>query len=55
MLHYPLKNKINNSILLKNHSGKDLTSAAIVITHLGLDMLGNVSIDSRLMMDCVLK
>lgn len=36
-------------------SGKELTIADAVITHLGLDMLGNVSIDSHLMMDCVLK
>lgn len=36
-------------------SGKKLTIAEAVMTHLGLDMLGNVSIDSYLMMDCVLK
>lgn len=34
---------------------KKLTIAEAVMTHLGLDMLGNVSIDSYLMMDCVLK
>lgn len=34
---------------------KKLTIAEAVMTHLGLDMLGNVSIDSCLMMDCVLK
>lgn len=40
---------------VKNCPGKELTIADAVITHLGLDMLGNVSIDSHLMMDCVLK
>lgn len=40
---------------VKNSSGKELTIAEAVITHLGLDMLGNASIDSYLMMDCVLK
>lgn len=40
---------------VKNSPGKELTIAEAVITHLGLDMLGNVSIDSHLMMDCVLK
>lgn len=40
---------------VKNSPGKELTIAEAVITHLGLDMLGNVSIDSYLMMDCVLK
>lgn len=35
--------------------GKELTLAEAVITYLGLVMLGNVSIDSHLMMDCVLK
>lgn len=34
---------------------KKLTIAEAVMTHLGLDMLGNVSIDSYLMMDCVVK
>lgn len=34
---------------------KKLTIAEAVMNHLGLDMLGNVSIDSYLMMDCVLK
>lgn len=40
---------------VKNGCGKQLTVAVAVITHLGLDMRGNVSIDSHLMMDCVLK
>lgn len=40
---------------VKNSSGKALTITEAVITHLGLDMLGNVSIDSYLMMDYVLK
>lgn len=40
---------------MNNSSSKELTIASAVIIHLGLDMPGNVSIDSHLMMDCVLK
>lgn len=40
---------------MKNSSGKADNIGDAIITHLGLDMLGNVSIDSHLMMDCVLK
>lgn len=40
---------------MNNSSGKELTIASAVIIHLRLDMPGNVSIDSHLMMDCVLK
>lgn len=47
--------KKNKNGHVKNSSGNALTFAEAVITHLGLDMLGNVSIDSYLMMDYVLK
>lgn len=51
-----MKKKENpNSRKKKYGSGKKLTIAEAVMTHLGLDMRGNVSIDSYLMMDCVLK
>lgn len=39
----------------RNSFWTQLTIAEAVIIYLGLDMLGNVSIDSHLMMDCVLK
>lgn len=51
--HNPKQNKKTGRV--KNSSGKQLTIAQTVITHLGLGMLGNVSIDSYLMMDYVLK
>lgn len=62
---YPSKNRKSYTRLarkeekktghVKNGFGKELTIAETVITYLGLDMLGNVSIDSHPMMDCVLK
>lgn len=49
------KKRINSLGIWRIALEKKLTIAEAVITHLGLDMLGDVSIDSYLMMDCVLK